>query len=86
MIYLFDMTRKELKNRIKELRQERNNLSKQNYFGKDAEIAAYTMSDIDYKIESLTSQLEFQNRILPYKIATYAFIVLLASLLVWIIL
>jgi|LakMenEpi03Aug12_release.lakeMendotaPanAssembly.Ray.scaffolds.fasta_scaffold783213_2 hypothetical protein len=80
------MTRRELKTAIKKLRQERNHLIKQNYFGKSAEIAAYQLSDIDYKIESLTGQLEFQNRILPYKIATYAFIVLLASLFVWILL
>lgn len=80
------MTRRELKTAIKKLRQERNHLIRQNYYGQDVEITAYKISDIDYKIESLTGQLEFQNRILPYKIATYAFIVLLASLFVWILL
>jgi hypothetical protein len=80
------MTRKELKDRITELRKQRSNLIRQNYYGKDADVIAVTISDIDYKIESLIDQLEFQNRILPYRIASYALIMLVAILIVWIIL
>jgi hypothetical protein len=80
------MTRKELKDRITELRKQRSNLIRQNYYGKDADVIAVTISDIDYKIESLMDQLEFQNRILPYRIASYALIMLVAILIVWIIL
>jgi len=80
------MTRKELKDRITELRKQRSNLIRQNYYGKDADVIAVTISDIDYKIESLMGQLEFQNRILPYRIASYALIMLVAILIVWIIL
>lgn len=86
MIYPFKMTRKELKDRITELRKQRSNLIRQNYYGKDADVIAVTISDIDYKIESLIDQLEFQNRILPYRIASYALIMLVAILIVWIIL
>jgi hypothetical protein len=86
MIYPFKMTRKELKDRITELRKQRSNLIRQNYYGKDADVIAVTISDIDYKIESLMDQLEFQNRILPYRIASYALIMLVAILIVWIIL
>jgi hypothetical protein len=80
------MTRKELKDRITELRKQRSTLIRQNYYGKDADVIAVTISDIDYKIESLMDQLEFQNRILPYRIASYALIMLVAILIVWIIL
>jgi hypothetical protein len=80
------MTRKELKDRITELRKQRSTLIRQNYYGKDANVIAVTISDIDYKIESLMDQLEFQNRILPYRIASYALIMLVAILIVWIIL
>jgi len=75
--------RRELKTRIKKLQRERKNLCIQY---KDPKNIKITISDLDYKIESLKSQLDFQNRLLTHKILSYTLIIVISSLLIWILL
>lgn len=77
------MNRKELKQKIERLHEERKEILHSDYKGKDAEYAAIAMSDIEYKIACLEDQLDFENRMLPFKWMLYGFIVSAFGLLLW---
>jgi hypothetical protein len=77
------MSRKELKTRIAQLKEERDDILYGDYLGKDAEIAVIALSDIEYKIVALEDQLDFEIRMIPFKIMLYSFIIGSISLLLW---
>jgi len=77
------MNRKELKKKIARLEEERKEILYSDYKGKDAEYAAIAMSDIEFKIVALEDQLDFENRMLSFKVMLYGFIVASFGLLTW---
>jgi predicted phage-related endonuclease len=77
------MNRKELKKKIARLEEERKEILYSDYKGKDAEYAAIAMSDIEFKIVALEDMLDFERRMLPFKIMLYGFIVVALGLLLW---
>jgi hypothetical protein len=77
------MKRKELKNKIAKLKEEKKDILHADYKGKEAQYAEIAMSDIDYKIVALEDILDFKTRMLPYKIMLYGFIMISIGLLVW---
>jgi hypothetical protein len=77
------MRRSDLKKKIAKLHEERDEILYADYKGKDAEYAAIAMSDIEFKIVALEDQLDFENRMLPFKVMLYGFIVASFGLLTW---
>jgi hypothetical protein len=77
------MRRSDLKKKIAKLYEERNEVLYADYKGKDAEYAATAMSDIEFKIVALEDQLDFENRMFPFKVMLYGFIVASFGLLTW---
>jgi len=77
------MTRKEIKQKIAQLHKERNDILYGDHRGKHAEYAMIAISDIECKIVALEDMLDFQNRMLPFKIMLYSFIVASFGLLLW---
>ena len=77
------MRRSDLKKKIAKLYKERDEILYADYKGKDAEYAAIAMSDIEYKIVALEDLLDFETRMLPFKIMLYGFIVCAIGLLIW---
>lgn len=67
--------RKKLRDDINSLEEERLGLLRSPFTGKNAEYAAIAISDIEYKIACLEDQLDFENRMLPFKVAIYGFII-----------
>ena len=77
------MKNKEIKDKIRQLEKERNELLYYKHEGKDIEMVVQTISDIEFKIVALEDQLDFQKRMLPFKIMLYGFIVTAIGLLIW---
>jgi len=77
------MNRKELKKKIARLEEERKEILYSDYKGKDAEYAGIAISDIEFKIVALEDQLDFENRMFPFKVMLYGFIVASFGLLTW---
>jgi hypothetical protein len=82
-IKTIDMRRKEIKQRIDQLHDHRQQILHRDHKGKDAEYAALALSDIEHKIVVLEDMLDFETRMLPFKIMLYGFIVIACGLLVW---
>lgn len=75
---------KELKKQINELKVEKDEiLFNKRYYGLEAEHAAIAVSDIEYKIACLEDQLDFENRMIPFKMALYGFVVVSLGLLLY---
>jgi hypothetical protein len=77
------MNNKEIKDKIRQLERERNELLYYKHESKDIEMVVQTISDIEFKIVALEDQLDFQKRMLPLKIMLYGFIVTAIGLLIW---
>jgi hypothetical protein len=76
------MGRKQLKQKIDQLYDHRQQILHRDHKGKDAEYAALALSDIEYKIAALEDVLDFETRMLPFKIMLYGFIVIAIGLLI----
>jgi hypothetical protein len=82
----YTMRRKELKQKIAQLKTERAEILYAKYDGINADLAAIAISDIDCKIVALEDVLDFERRMLPFRITLYAFIVVcicLAAFLIY---
>lgn len=77
------MNRKEIKNKIAQLEHQRQEILHSDFKGKSAEYAAMAMSDIECKIVALEDMLDFERRMLPFKIMLYGFMVIALGLLLW---
>ena len=78
------MNRKKLKKEIDNLKAQKDEiLFNQKYYGLQAEYAALAVSDIEYKIGCLEDQLDFENRMMTFKVTLYAFIVIVMSMFTW---
>ena len=77
------MRRKELKQKIAQLKKERADILYAKYEGMNADIAAIAISDIDCKIVALEDVLDFEKRMLPFRIALGAFIISGIGLILW---
>jgi len=78
------MNRKKLKKEIGHLKAQKDEiLFNQKYYGLQAEYAALAISDIEYKIACLEDQLDFENRMMNFKVTLYAFIVIAVSMFTW---
>lgn len=78
------VNRKKLKIEIDKLKKERKEmLYMRHHYGIDAEIAAMTISDIEYKIACLEDQLDFENRMINFKVTLYAFIAVAIGMFTW---
>ena len=77
------MNNKEIKDKIRQLERERNELLYYKHESKNIEMVVQTISDIEFKIVALEDQLDFQKRMLPLKIMLYGFIVTAIGLLIW---
>lgn len=70
------MNKKKLKKRIILLKQERKELYQSDYRAINAEMAAMAISDIEYEIVAIEDCLDFERRMLPFRISLYAFIII----------
>jgi hypothetical protein len=75
--------RKQLRNAINSLENERKELLYYQQIGKNVEYTAMEISDIEYKIVCLEDQLDFENRMMPFKIMLYGFIIIAINIIVW---
>jgi hypothetical protein len=80
------MRKKELKQKIAQLKRERTDILYAKHDGMNADIAAIAISDIDCKIVALEDVLDFERRMMPFRVTIYAFIVAGISLIGWLIL
>jgi hypothetical protein len=77
------MRRKELKQKIAQLKRERAEILYAKYDGINADLAAIAISDIDCKIVALEDVLDFEKRMIPFRIALGAFIISGIGLILW---
>lgn len=77
------MNRKEIKNKIAQLEHQRKEILYSDFRGKGAEYASMAISDIECQIVALEDMLDFERRMLPFKIMLYGFIVVALGLLLW---
>lgn len=78
------MNRKTLKKEIEKLKKERKEiLYMKHHYGVDAQVAAMTVSDIEYKIACLEDQLDFENRMINFKVTLYVFVAVAISMFTW---
>lgn len=76
------VNREKLKVEIDKLKKERKEiLYMRHHYGVDAQTASMTISDIEYKIACLEDQLDFENRMINFKVTLYAFIAVAISML-----
>lgn len=75
--------RKQLREIINSLEKERLDLINSPDIGKKAEYTGIAISDIEYKIACLEDKLDFENRVLPFKIMLYGFIAIATGIVTW---
>jgi hypothetical protein len=69
------MSIKELEKEKAKLIKERQEILNCEMYGRDAELASGAISDIEFKIVCLDDQIDFQKRLIPFKIGLYVFVI-----------
>jgi hypothetical protein len=77
------MRRTDIKKKIRELYKQRDEILYAKHDGANVEMAVNAISDIEYKIAALEDMLDFENRMLPFKLMLYGFIATVIGLLIW---
>ncbi len=78
------INRKELKKQIDKLKAEKDEiLYNQKYYGLQAEYASLAVSDIEFKIACLEDQLDFESRMINFKVLLYGSFIVSMGIFIW---
>ena len=77
------MSNRKLKKRLRDLYKEREELLYNGCTVHDPQMAIMAISDIEFEIVALEDFLDFERRMLPFKVALYVFIVIALGILTY---